>query len=118
MSTKMDCRGLNKLLGVDGPDEIEFVDFTGEYLPLGWQDVNNDKELILDRNRAIAKKRDYDDPEYLRKLSKTTSEGKLLSGNNPNNYPSFAGKRHSAETKKKMSEAMKRHRAKNYASVV
>lgn len=72
----------------------------------GGFDYINKTINLADRNRKISANRDYKNPNYLEKLGKSISEGKQ-DKNNPNNFPSFKGKTHSADTLLKMSSAQK-----------
>jgi hypothetical protein len=72
----------------------------------GFDHINKNKNLLIERNRKIAKKRNYKDKIYLTKLGKAISIGKIDS-HKPNNFPLWTGKKHSLETRKKMSTAHK-----------
>lgn len=72
----------------------------------GFDFINKDKELLTIRNRNISNNRDYTSENYRKKLSEGVKKGKE-GKSYPNRFPSFAGKLHTEESKKKISASMK-----------
>ena len=85
----------------------------------GFQYINGNTNLIIERNRKISQKRNYQDPKYIQKCPMLTSEAakKRYENGMSNNFKeagktAFLGRKHSPETLKKMSETQKRLRQK------
>jgi len=75
----------------------------------GFDYIINDKKLMADRNRKIASNRDYSDKTFRNKVSEKVRLSDLEGRRrHPNNYPSFAGKKHSSLSKEKIGSANKR----------
>jgi hypothetical protein len=72
----------------------------------GFDYVNSQRDLVVKRNRKIAAQRDYKDPEYIKKVPMLQKGFMVGVARNPGNK-SFTGRKHSEETKKKMSIARK-----------
>lgn len=73
----------------------------------GFDAINKNPQLVLRRNRKIASDRDYSDPEYLTRLSEANKRGHVGKSFPKEHILNWCGRKHSEETKKKMSELAK-----------
>ena len=69
----------------------------------GFDHINSDESILTDRNRKISSNRDYNDPEFRKKVSVAVRKADKEGRRKYNKFPNWKGKVHSEETKKKMS---------------